>query len=357
MRYVDAFCGMGGFSLALKAVVPNSKCVLAIDFDKDVADTFKRNFGIDCLGDILELDVETVPDHDILFGGFPCQPFSRNGKWYNKNGKIIEDDERANLFLVLINIINRKKPRFFVLENVTGLLSMKNKDGSSYFESIKSALRDTGYSIHVKTLDAADFGSPQQRKRVFFVGCRDTKDDFKFPESLKKTTCVGDILETNVDNKYLLENLWKNRKIINSPVAKGYTKEPNHSIPVGGSRLEALKEIYAKGDPPKKKTHKITPVSIIYGDTPSGLPRQQDKLYSTLGIAPTIATFSTPAFDIGTGWRQLTPRECARLQGFPDTFKLSQKDSKAYKQIGNAINIPTVINILKNLLDKERQTC
>jgi len=354
VRYVDTFSGIGGFSLGIHSVLGDeAKCVLAIDYDKNVSETFFNNFGINSYGNIRELEVQNIPDHDIIFGGFPCQPFSRNGKWFNKNDKTIgEQEERDNLFLELVRILVAKKPKYFVFENVKGLLSMKNMDGSSCFDTIVQNLNEAGYDVHTKLLDAVDFGVPQQRERIFFVGIRsDLKQEFKFPTpSPIGPQSIEDILEKKVSDKYLISNLWKKRTILGGGPNSGPGKK-NHDFPNGHSRYEVIKWLYEDNSKkPTQPTGKIESVAILYGDTPSGLPRQQDKIYSVNGISPTIATFSTPAVDSKQGLRQLTPRECARLQGFPETYIFPQKDAVAYKQIGNAVAVPVIAAIVKQLL-------
>lgn len=351
MRYLDTFSGLGGFSLAAKEVLGNkAQCVLAVDFDKNVSITFKNNFGINSYGNIRELKNEDIPDHDALFGGFPCQPFSRNGKWFNKNGKTIgENEERDNLFLELVRILVAKKPKYFVFENVKGLLSMKNRDGSSCVGTIVSNLKDCGYRVKYDVLDAANFGIPQQRLRVFFVGIREDLDqEFKFPISGSRISSIEDIMQPDVPSKYLISNLWKNRTIKLNATPNNLDKK-NHPFEKGHSRYSVMQYLYDRAKKPVDKTGRIESVAILYGDTPSGLPRQQDKVYSIKGISPTIATFSTPVVDSPQGLRQLTPRECARLQGFPDTYTLPKNDTHAYKQIGNAVCVPVVVALLKNL--------
>jgi DNA (cytosine-5)-methyltransferase 1 len=356
MKYCDTFCGLGGFSLGLRAIIPDAECVWAIDFDKNVSETFKNNFGIECLGNIRDAKTENIPDHDIIFGGFPCQPFSRNGKWFNKNDKTIGDaEDRDNLFLELVRILKDKQPKYFVFENVKGLLKMKNKDGTLCIRTIIENLVECGqgYKVSPIVVDAADFGVPQQRVRVFLIGIRkDLDQEFHWPPKVPKTKAIEDILESDVPAKYLISNIWKNRKIKGGGPESGPGKK-NHPFDIGHSRHEVINHIYNEAVKPKTKTHKIESVAILYGDTPSGLPRQQDKIYSIKGIAPTIATFSTPVVDSAQGIRQLTPRECARLQGFPESYKFPKKDAAAYKQIGNAVCVPVVAAILKELL-KER---
>lgn len=336
IRFIDAFAGVGGFHTAIKLVDPSAQCVTAIEKDVNCQKIYELNYGIKPLGDITTIDPSTLPDHDLLVGGFPCQPFSRNGKHYNNNNKTLGDDDRSNLFLNLVSILKTKQPKCFVFENVKEILSIKNKDGSLFLDTLIDHLEEAGYKVKYKILCPSEFGVPQQRKRVFFVGIRiDIKFDYQFP-TLKESVCsISDILETTVNDKFLLENVWKNRK----------------NSKIGGTRLEALKEGYSSGNwqIPTEPTMKITPISIIYGDTPSGLPRQQDKLYSIMGISPTVATFSTPSVDAPQGWRMLTPRECFRLQSFPDAFLMPKNDTTGYKQAGNAVNVKVVSEVIKML--------
>lgn len=342
------FCGLGGFSIAMHQIDPDAICVSASDIDPQARHTFKTNFGVEPQGDITTIDPDSIPDHDILFGGFPCQPFSRNGRHYNHHNQTVIGDTRANLFLNLVSILSVKQPKYFVFENVKGLLSMKNEDGTLYFETIVDNLQAVGYRVSTQVLDAARFAVPQQRQRVFFVGIRSDIDQrFGFPTGSDPRLGIRDILVSNVDSKYLLTNLWRRRLVTRNPNA---VKSANHGFPAGTPRLQVLKSIYDSNVKPTDITGQIESVAILYGETPSGLPRQQDKIYSILGISPTIATFSTPAVaitDDPTTWRQLTPRECARLQAIPDSFILPKTDAVAYKQIGNAI----CVNVVKAILD------
>ena len=339
MKFVDLFAGIGGFHKAIKNVIPNAECVFASENDKMAAETYEKNFGIDPTNDIIQQNILEIPDHDLVMAGFPCQPFSKNGKYYNTNHRTVgENESRDQLYTYLIKLLKTKRPKMFLFENVKGLTKMKTQDGEFYFDIIVSELKDAGYNVHTAILDSADYGLPQQRKRVYFVGFRkdiDLPGEFKFPAPIGRTSAVQDILELNVNSRYLLENLWKNRKNVKLP----------------GMRLDALaKEFIARSDHSTMITRRITPLAIVKGDTPSGAPRQQDKLYSILGISPTIATFSTPSFDSNQGWRTLTPRECARLQGFPDSFVLPESDSVAYKQIGNAVSVNVARKILTEMV-------
>jgi DNA (cytosine-5)-methyltransferase 1 len=348
IKYVDMFAGIGGFALGLGEAF-KSEHVFGCDIDKDAALTYLRNFGQDILGDIADLDMGAIPDFDIAFGGFPCQPFSRNGMHY-VSGRITDvgkeslkiqdpDEKRDKLYLHLVSLLKTKQPPRFLFENVKGLQTIMDDSGRSYFSTIREAFEDAGYDVHTKVLDTADFGLPQQRKRLFFVGFR--KDlgirSFEWPSFIPRNSSIADILERNVDRKYLLSHLWRNRVCSRTEDSCGDPK----------SRLQALQDAYDGSITPE--VGKIVPLAIIYGDTPSGGPRQMDKLYSIRGISPTIATFSTPAVDAPGGWRILTPRECARLQGFRDAFVLPMSDIKAYRQIGNAVSAKVVSAVVRQM--------
>ena len=332
MKYIDAFSGIGGFSCAVHNLWPQSECVAAIENDADACKTFFANHKILPLGDIRVIDPNSLPDHDFLFGGFPCQPFSRNGKWYNKNNKTIHQDEkRGDLFHFLIQILKNKQPDYFIFENVKGLLSMKNPDGTLVIDEIEKCINETGYFFERKIISPTEINIPQQRNRVFLIGSKQPHNFKTFP-TIELDRCVNDIKEMNVHERFFLEKQLKKRKNVKIP----------------GNRWDALISAHSSGywNVPQTKMSSIEPIAIIYGDTPSGLPRQQDKLYSKLGISPTIATFSTPAFDFDEGWRILTPRECMRLQGFSDDFQISSSDSVGYKQAGNAVCVKVVESIL-----------
>jgi len=350
LKYIDAFSGLGGFGICASRVAKEinigSECVASIEFDKNCRLTYEMNFGHpQTHNDITTVDPGSFPIHNLLMGGFPCQPFSRNGKFYNKNDKTLGDDDRKNLVNYLLGILEVKQPEFFLFENVKELTTIKNTDGTSCFNTILSNIREIGYEVDWKVLDAKDYGLPQQRKRIYIVGRRGTGNDmFIWPEKIHKspTPCVLDILEKDVADRYLVESVWRKRKNMKKP----------------GYKWESMVELYNSGKwkNPSSPTGKIEPLAILYGDTPSGGPRQQDKLYSVMGISPTIATIplSIPAFDTPQGWRQLTPRECARLQGYPDSYILPEKDSIAYKQVGNSIALNVVMKIISNILLPEK---
>jgi DNA (cytosine-5)-methyltransferase 1 len=361
LRMIDSFAGIGGFHEAAKEI---AEVVMAIEWDKDCQMTYSLNYpNIPILGDITRIDPVTLPDHDLLTGGFPCQPFSKNGKWYNHANRTIDSkqDSRTNLFQNLCHILEIKQPKAFIFENVKGLKASKNELGNSYFDLIIQNIQDSGYLVKHMVLSPHMFGVPQNRQRVFFVGVRKDLEKFynkfEFPVAIPNTCAIKDILEDTVDSKYLIQAAWAGRVLTAS------TKRPSTELfsnklsgfKQGTPRETVVRAIYKEklkqNKIPNSPTGKISAVAVIYGDTPSGGPRQQDKVFSRYGLSPTLTTLqlTVPVIDVPSGCRILTPRECARLQGFPDTFKLATKDSVAYRQIGNAVCVKLVKEILINL--------
>ncbi len=375
IRFVDTFAGIGGFRMAAEAAAKEAgerlECVLSVELDDQARATYEANHGEEPAVDMTRIDPRGIPDHDLLMGGFPCQPFSRNGRYYNKNSRTLGDDDRKNLALTLMGVLRAKQPRFFVLENVKEIRSILNADGSSFFDTLMANLEDCGYDVACEVLDTKDFGIPQQRRRAYFVGTRkDLGLRYVFPRGRPLRSCVGDLMDDCAPARYLLERLWGSRRfgardgrpvswIIRAMRERGLKKrfvdllEREHGWcndpPL---RLDVLRLAIECGEwePPPGKVSRIWPLGIIYGDTPSLLPRQQDKLYSRLGVSPTIATFSAPAFDHPRGWRVLTPRECLRMQGFPDSFAAHEKDAVAYRQAGNAVTVVVAQAVLSRLL-------
>lgn len=339
IKMLDTFAGVGGFHIGAKKVFGESiEIVGAVEFNDTCQKTYESNFGIKPLGDITKIDPKDLPDFDILTGGFPCQPFSRNGRHYNNNGKTLGDDDRADLFLNLVAILQEKKPKFFVFENVREIKTIKAPDGSLFFDTLIHFLEDSGYAVYHETLSPHQFGVPQQRNRVFFVGIRkDLDKGYEFPKPFVSNCSMLDILEEDVHSRFDIEFIWKGRK----------------NMRLEGTRLDAIKQALESGrwEEPVSPTGKISPLAIIYGDTPSGGPRQQDKVYSPYGISPTLTTFAmvAPVIKIGDRIRQITPREAFRLQSFPDTFLLPDSDNAAFKQAGNAVNCEVVARVFEKL--------
>lgn len=351
ISYCDTFCGLGGFTLAMRLAFPSqSHCVWAGDFWKQAAESYTKNFGIkDVHHDITKVDFTSFPEHDLILGGFPCQPFSRAGKWYKSGAVNKDDDLRANLFLNLVEILNIKKPKYFLFENVKGLTQLKNEDGSLYLDVILDLLRGAGYNVHHLVINSAKFGVPQKRERVLFLGKRSDVgnfDNFKIDYSKYTPMLVRDILEPTVSSKYLIRNILKDSVITNRSET---TLKANHTSLEGTLRSEVLETMTANS---KVQVKPGTPTILaqILGDTPSGASRQLERVYSIDSIAPTVICTTNPFFNVDGVIRKLTPRECARLQSIPDSYQLPEKDGVAYKLVGNAVSPVAIAEILKLLV-------
>ena len=301
-RMIDLFAGIGGTRLGFYKTgkVYN---VFSSEIDKFAIKTYKANFGGDPHGDITKIDEKDIPDHDILVGGFPCQAFSQAGL---KKGF---EDTRGTLFFDIARVIEHKKPKAFLLENVKNL---KSHDKGNTFKVIKNTLEDLGYKVYYKVLKARDFGVPQNRERIYIVGFRkDLKDiNFKFPDPLNIKTSVGDILEDNVNEKYTIsDKLWAGHKR-------------------------------------RKKEHKLKGNGFGYS-----LFNQNDEYTNTLSARYYKDGSEILIEQTNKNPRKITPREAARLQGFPEEFIIPVSDTQAYKQFGNSVAVPVIYNIAKNIID------
>ena len=299
--FIDLFAGVGGIRLGFEKF--KGECVFTSEWDKYSKITYKANFGDEPQDDITKIKVQEVPRHDILLGGFPCQPFSNAGL---KQGF---DDTRGTLFFDVARIIDYRKPSMLLLENVKGFV---NHDKGKTMKIVRETLEDLGYNVFYKVLNARDFGLPQNRERIYIVGLNKRKlgsIGFKFPEPTYKPTRVGDILETKVDEKYTLSNkLWQGHK-------------------------RRLKEHRAKGN------------GFGYS-----LFNRDSKYTSTIS-----ARYYKDGSEIlieqkNTNPRKLTPREAARLQGFPESFKIPVSDAQAYKQFGNSVAVPVIYAIARQMV-------
>lgn len=332
VTFVDAFCGIGGFHQAMKDSGIPSECVAAIEVNPDSRRVYRTNFAPALFyGDIRRVAPDQLPDHDVLLGGFPCQPFSQAGHGFTKHrGVVSRGDARADLFGYLVGILRDKQPPYFLFENVPGILRIKDHRGVLVVDSIRKEIGEVGYRLDIVTLNAKDFGIPQNRERVFFVGQRlDIAKPFVAPDPVGGEVAVKDILETNVSRRNSVEYAWRRRR----------TKR-------GGKRLTAIRANKVEG----YKKGALSLVADLKGEIPSGLSRSTDKVFSCEGIAPCLTTMFHPAFDTGDGWRLLTPREFARLQGFPDTFRIHPNPTTAKKQFGNSVAVPVVASLIRSLL-------
>lgn len=305
-KFIDLFAGIGGIRIPFQEL--GGQCVFTSEWDKFSQKTYKTNFGEEPAGDITKIEAGSIPDFDILLGGFPCQPFSQAG--LHKGF----EDTRGTLFFEIEKIIQEKRPKAFLLENVKQL---KGHDGGRTFRVIIEHLHSLNYHVNAKVLKAADFGVPQIRERIYIVGFDKEfyhipdQYEFDFPEPSGKKTRVGDILEQSVDEKYTIsDRLWEGhqrRKVENKKAGKGF----------GFS-------LFNEDSP-----YTSTISARYYKDGSEILIEQKNK---------------NP--------RKLTPRECARLQGFPDEFVIPVSDAQAYKQFGNSVAVP-VIRAIANRMCEE----
>lgn len=310
--FIDLFAGIGGMRIAFESA--GGKCVYTNEWNKFSQKTYFDNFGDMPDGDITKVDANTIPDHDILVAGFPCQPFSIAGvSKKNSLGRAtgFEDKTQGTLFFDVCRIIKAKRPKAFMLENVKNLCS---HDKGNTFKVIQESLDELDYDIFYKVLDGQNF-VPQHRERILIVGF-DRKTfkksvDFKFDITpVEPKPVIKDILENKPDPKYTLSD-----------------------------KLWAYLQAYAA-------KHKAAGNGFGYGIAPlNGVSRTLSARYYKDGSEILIAQRNKNP-------RRLTPRECARLQGFPDTFKITVSDGQAYKQFGNSVVVPLMANVAK-LIAKE----
>ncbi len=305
--FIDLFAGIGGIRIPFQEL--GGKCVFTSEWDKFAQKTYRVNFGEEPQGDITKINAKDIPDFDILLGGFPCQPFSQAGL---KKGF---SDTRGTLFFEIERIIQEKKPKAFLLENVKQL---RGHDKGRTLKVILKHIDALNYYVKAEVLRAADFGVPQNRERVYIVGISkehyDLPDDydFEFPKPTYEKTRLGDILERNVDDKYTISDaLW-----------------------AGHQRRK--KEHQAKGNG--------------FGFS---LFNNESEYTNTIS-ARYYKDGSEILIDQGSGKnpRKLTPRECARLQGFPEKFIITVSDIQAYKQFGNSVAILVIKAIAERMVEE-----
>ena len=302
-RSIDLFAGIGGTRLGF-TLTGRVNVVFSSEFNKFSAKTYAANFGEEPAGDITLIDAKDIPDHDILVGGFPCQAFSQAGKKQGFN------DARGTLFFEIARILKEKRPKAFLLENVKNL---RGHDHGKTFETILGILNDLGYDVHTQVLAAKDFGVPQNRERIYIVGFDKEKvqnyKDFHFPTPPKPKTKLGNILEQNVSPKYTIsDTLWQGhqrRKRDNAAAGKGFG--------------------YSLFNPDSPYTSTIS--ARYYKDG-------SEILIEQLGKNP----------------RKITPREAARLQGFPEQYIIPVSDTQAYKQFGNSVAVPVVKAVAEEII-------
>lgn len=322
-KFIDLFAGVGGIRVAFESI--GGECVFTSEWDDYAQKTYAANFpgGHAINGDITQIDENDIPDHDVLLGGFPCQPFSIAGvSKKNALGRAhgFEDETQGTLFFDVARIIAKKRPRAFLLENVKNLQS---HDKGRTFDVIRRTLQDAlGYQVFVKVIDGAHF-VPQHRERILIVGFRDPipfdwnavvlpeKGNRKLGEILHKKSDEP-LIELDGDRYYD----HKTKKVLDK-----YTLTDN---------LWAYLQNY-------KKKHQEAGNGFGFGMvTADSVTRTLSARYYKDGSEILLSQGSKK------NPRRLTPRECARLMGFPDTFKIPVSDTRAYKQFGNSVVVPVM---------------
>ncbi|GAA7379253.1 DNA cytosine methyltransferase [Helicobacter pylori] len=296
MKVASLFSGIGGLDLGF---IQNSfEIVWANDFDKYAVETYKTNIGQNIvLGDI-EIEKDHICGHDILIGGFPCQPFSTLGSLQGF------EDKRGTLFFTICEIIKKYRPKIVVLENVKNLI---NHNKGESFKRILFELNELDYQVNYDILNTLDFGIPQQRNRVFIVALRKnsfTNLEFIFPAKTSCKISALDLLDKQVELKYFISQ--RMIKTILGRGTKGYIVEPSIDTPIAKTLTATM-----------HKCHRASQDNY-YTDL-KNWERYKDNNYSTI--------------------RRLTPNEARKLQGFPSNFKQVVSDTQSYKQFGNAVSV------------------
>ena len=309
IKYIDLFCGIGGFRHALDSVT--TRCVFSSDIDPDARLSYAQNWGEEPVGDIAQIEAQVIPEHDVLCGGFPCQPFSISG---NQGGF---EDARGTLLHEILRIARYHQPRVLFLENVKNFLG--HAEGKTLSTTLK-LLNRAGYHVHYSLLNASCYGVAQKRERVYFVAFR--KDlgitTFRFPEPTNEDCAVEDILLSEND-----------------------------------SRLDALvierEDLHLKSERPTERENRPIRIGTV------GKGGQGERVYSPKGHAITLSAFGggigakTGMYLIDQRIRRLHPEECARLMGFPEGFKLHTRPNVCYKQFGNSVAVPVVRAVFKSI--------
>lgn len=318
-RSIDLFAGIGGIRLGFEQAFGNDiKTVFVSEWDKKAVETYKANFDdkIDIAGDITEVNENDIPEHDILLAGFPCQAFSLAGQ---KKGF---EDARGTLFFDVARIIKRHNPKVVFCENVKNLV---NHDRGRTFKVIKEILEELGYVVFYKVLNSKNFGVPQNRERIYIVAFQKdiAPNTFEFPEKTDDTKVIKDIVEGHeVSPKYYLSTAYleslKKHKERHASKGNGFGYEIRSTDSVAGA--------------------------IVCG----GMGRERNLI-----IDNRLTNF-TPVTHIKGEInrefvRKMTPREWARLQGFPNDFKFVVADTHLYKQFGNSVTVPVIRAIAEKI--------
>ena len=308
-KFIDLFAGTGAFTLALEK--KSFKCVFTNDMMKSSKEIYELNNPSHkfTLEDLNKINIDDIPKHDLLCGGFPCQPFSIAGE---QKGF---EDTRSNVFWTIVDILKKHKPEMIILENVKNL---KSHDKGNTYKVIEKNLQDIGYHIKTRILDTNKITMvPQHRERIYIVGFldKDKYDKFNFDFEQQNQGNITDYLEDNVDDKYYYTNRFK----VYEEIKKGVTKDISENV------LYQYRRYYVR--------------------------ENKNKCCPTLTANMGGGGHNVPLLRDDKGVRKLTPRECFNLQGFPSDYKLPKlSDSALYMLAGNAVSVPVVELIVAKLV-------
>jgi len=312
---IDLFAGIGGIRLGFEKAGFN--CVFSSEIDEKCIATYEANFKEKPFGDIKQIEAKNIPNHEVLTAGFPCQPFSISGHQKGFN------DTRGTLFFDILRIIKEKKPSVLMLENVKHL---KYHDGGRTLNIILKHLDELGYKVSWQVLNAANFGVPQNRERIFIVGNKKRKFNFDSLK-IKPSRNIEDILDYTGEFEYLDPSEYT---LIESP------RKQKSGLIFAGYRNRKIRK---KGVRPNTEH-----LSRVH--------KQPNRIYSAKGTHPTLPSQETSGrfFILHNGKvRKLTVNECIKIMGFPEGFKMTSTNGEFYKQIGNSVCVPLIVELAKEL--------
>lgn len=311
-KVVSLFAGIGGLDLGFE--YNGFDVIWANDFDKWACQTYRANVNENIVeGDIANLK-DSIPDHDVLIGGFPCQPFSTLGKL-----KGFEDENRGNMFFIIMEILKKHDTKVVVLENVKNLI---NHDNGNTFKTIKQLLDDAGYSVNAQILNSQDYGVPQRRNRVFIVAFNKKyfkEATFEYPEKQE----LGDITTQSLLDKDVPEKYFLTEKISHTILGegtKGYIVKPTIDLPISKTLTATM-----------HKMHRASQDNYV-----------TDEINYERNVEDKVKRINI---------RKLTPNECRKLQGFPSDWKQVVADMHAYKQFGNAVTVNVSYAVASKVID------
>ena len=326
LRFIDLFAGIGGFRLGFNQA--GYQCVYSCEIDISCQEVYKNNFNESPFSDITEINIESIPDFEVLTAGFPCQPFSICGK---RKGF---EDTRGTLFFHICRILAAKQPHFAVLENVKYLIY---HDGGKTLQIILESLEDLGYYVNYALLNSKDFGVPQNRERLVIIASKKRLFDFKKLSFVRPIPKLKDFLSEDENFDYLSPEEYT---LIDNP------KYQQSGLIFVGYRTN--KTIWKKGVRPNTEH-----LSRVH--------HQPNRIYSVAGIHPTIPSQETSGrffiyIPSENKVRKLTITECYKIMGFPENFKSCNVVGNSYKQIGNSVCVPMIYQIAQEIKKESLQS-